>query len=96
MGFIHHLDLNRSPSNGQLQKLSITVISHNCPTWLHRHVNVFWLADVSSSAIGPYRSLQLRERRVELRHPAVGDLQPGDVSLPWDDQPTGKRAGGER
>lgn len=54
------------------------------------------LADVSPSAIGPSRSLQLRERRVELWHPPVGDLQPGDVSLPWDDQPTGKRAGGER
>lgn len=33
---------------------------------------------------------------MELRDPAVGDLQPGDVSLPWDDQPAGQGAGGER
>lgn len=46
--------------------------------------------------IGGCRTLQLRERRVELWDSALGDIQFGGVSLPWDDQSAGSRAGGER
>lgn len=54
------------------------------------------LARLSLSVIGGCRTLQLRERRVELWDPALGDIQSGGVSLPWDDQSAGSRAGGER
>lgn len=33
---------------------------------------------------------------MELWDPTVGNLQSGSVSLSWDDQSTGPRAGGER
>lgn len=55
-----------------------------------------WLLTVCCAVIGRCRSLQLRERCVELRYPPVGDLQSGGMSLPGDDQSAGSRAGGER
>lgn len=70
--------------------------THLSLTW-HLSVTCFpWLTCVCCSVIGCCRPLQLGERRVELRHPAVGDVQPGGVSLPWHDQPAGPGAGGER
>lgn len=33
---------------------------------------------------------------MELRDSTLGDVQPRGVSLPWDDQSAGPRAGGER
>lgn len=64
--------------------------------WLVTYVCHCCLACVSLTVIGGCRTLQLRERRVELWDPALGDIQSGGVSLPWDDQSAGSRAGGER
>lgn len=60
----------------------------------HSNLSLCW--DVSCSVIGCCRSLQFRERCVELWDSTVGDLQSGGVSLSGDDQSAGSGAGGER
>lgn len=90
----HQMDCSRS---SQLW-WNISPVSLGCTIAETFHTPWFcvFVADVSCTVIDCCRSLQLRERCVELRHPPVGDLQSGYVSLSWDDQSAGSRAGGER